>query len=76
MEMDRETVAILQTLYNNEINFRISCFWDAGFRIEIGDEINGFKASDDHHYGINNAVDALWALARGIYPDLILHGND
>lgn len=32
----------LQYLYDCEINFSISCFWDGGFDAKIGDEMNGF----------------------------------
>lgn len=35
----------LQALYDSEINFKISTFWDAGFDWELGDEMNGIKAS-------------------------------
>ncbi len=31
----------LQELYNSEINFSISCFWDAGFDCQLGDLTNG-----------------------------------
>jgi hypothetical protein len=33
-----------QQLYDREINFSISCFWDDGFTVKIGDELNGFLA--------------------------------
>ncbi len=29
-------------LYKHEINFKISCFWDAGFQVGIGDDMNGY----------------------------------
>jgi hypothetical protein len=35
---------IPQQLYDREINFSISCFWDGGFTVKIGDELNGFRA--------------------------------
>ncbi len=31
----------LQELYNSEINFSISCFWDGGFDCQLGDPMNG-----------------------------------
>ena len=34
----------LQQIYNSEINFSISCFWDGGFTVQLGDKQNGFKA--------------------------------
>lgn len=35
----------LQRLYNSEFNFSIETFWDAGFKVRIGDKQNGYKAS-------------------------------
>ncbi|KKM82501.1 hypothetical protein LCGC14_1318910 [marine sediment metagenome] len=34
---------ILTRLYDDEINWRISCFFDAGYKAELGDDINGFS---------------------------------
>jgi hypothetical protein len=33
----------LQALYDSEINFQISAFYDQGFTWKLGDELNGFK---------------------------------
>ncbi len=35
-------IKILQELYTNEVNFQIRCFWDEGFSVGLGDEMNGF----------------------------------
>ena len=35
---------IPQRLYNSEINFSISCFYDGGFDVKLGDSMNGFAA--------------------------------
>ena len=32
-------------LYKSEINFLVHTFWDAGFDVKLGDQMNGFKAS-------------------------------
>jgi len=32
----------LQRIYDSEINFEISCFWDGGFIFKLGDEQNGY----------------------------------
>lgn len=37
-------MSVLQALYDSEINFSISTFWDGGFDVKLGEEINGFKA--------------------------------
>jgi hypothetical protein len=35
-------MSILQRLYNSEINFEVSAFYDAGFDVRLGDHLNGF----------------------------------
>jgi hypothetical protein len=37
-------MSIIQDLYDNEINFIIEAFWDAGFEVRLGDAKNGFRA--------------------------------
>lgn len=60
----------LHKLYDREINFEISCFWDAGFRIRLGDRINGFIDEDDSYYDIGEAISALCRMAEKHYPKL------
>jgi hypothetical protein len=38
------TMSILQRLYDSEINFEVSGFYDAGFDVRLGDHLNGFLA--------------------------------
>jgi hypothetical protein len=33
---------IFQRLYDSEINFEVSGFYDAGFDVRLGDALNGF----------------------------------
>jgi hypothetical protein len=35
---------VLQMVYDSEINFELSCFWDAGFYWKLGDSANGYVA--------------------------------
>jgi hypothetical protein len=61
-------MAIPQDLYDSEINFQISCFWNAGFEWKLGDEMNGFRArgrADTYE----QAVEALASAAREHYPE-------
>jgi len=37
-------MSILQRLYDSEINFHVSGFYDAGFDVRLGDVLNGFVA--------------------------------
>jgi hypothetical protein len=39
-----EAMTVLQRLYDSEINFVIEAFYDAGFYVKLGDEMNGFEA--------------------------------
>ena len=45
----------LQKIYDSEINYSISSFWDDGFLVELGDHFNGFKKSKTVK-GIKNVV--------------------
>ena len=36
---------ILGQFYDYETNVQVSSFWDGGWTIKIGDEMNGFKES-------------------------------
>jgi hypothetical protein len=58
---------ILDDLYASEINFAISTFWDGGFDVKLGDEMNGFS-NEGGAQTFGDAVELLrgWALAR--YP--------
>jgi hypothetical protein len=37
-------MSIFQRLYDSEINFEVSGFYDAGFDVRLGDALNGFLA--------------------------------
>ena len=59
----------LQDLYNSEINFEISTFWDGGFDWRLGDSMNGFSAkgsADTLELAAGEIVEA--AISK--YPDL------
>ena len=58
----------LQALYDAEINFKIECFWDGGFDVKSGDDMNGIKAEDNFRR-LEDAVSFLENEARKIYPD-------
>jgi hypothetical protein len=35
-------MSVFQQLYDSEISFSVSCFWDGGFLVKLGDERDGF----------------------------------
>jgi hypothetical protein len=60
--------AALQRLYDSEMNFEVSGFYDAGFDVRLGDALNGFLAHDK--VGTWPEVEAwLRAQALAHYPD-------
>jgi hypothetical protein len=40
------STSTFQRLYDSEINFEVSCFYDADFDVRLGDALNGFLAQD------------------------------
>lgn len=40
-------MTIFQRLYDLEINFAVSCFWDGGFDVKLGDPMNGWRAETE-----------------------------
>jgi hypothetical protein len=52
----------LQRLYDSEINFELSCFWDGGFIWKLGDTANGY-AAEGRAASVSEAVAQLRAAA-------------
>ena len=48
-------MSIPQRLYDSEINFSLTCFWDGGFDVKLGDTMNGFRAETN----VQTYVEAL-----------------
>jgi hypothetical protein len=42
--MPGDLLKALQGLYESETNIHISSFWDAGWTVRLGDELNGYFA--------------------------------
>lgn len=62
--------AVLQELYENEINVSLSCFWDGGWDIKIGDLLNGWKATAVFENDQLDTTAAMWLTAQAValYP--------
>jgi hypothetical protein len=60
----------LQALYDSEINFTISIFWDAGFRWKLGDDMNGFVAEGEART-MKDAVASLVSAAMREFPESV-----
>ena len=61
-------MSVLQALYDSEINFKLSTFWDAGFAWQLGDEMNGFKAAGCADT-LAEAEQELASAAKAHFPD-------
>lgn len=57
----------LQRLYDSEINFMLSCFWDGGIDWKLGDLQNGFQDGGNEDT-VEQAIEALWFAACIAYP--------
>lgn len=64
-------IETIQYLYDEEINVRIASFWDGGWVIELGDEINGFSHSVrfDNEF-LEDASEWLLKTTKELYPKL------
>lgn len=71
----RDLTEVLLGLYESEINFSISCFWDGGINVRLGDEMNGFKSEATFYpeqypervkLGLSASHMADWLHARAI----------
>jgi hypothetical protein len=60
--------SLFRRLYDSEINFEISSFWDGGFDVRLGDAINGFVAQDQVRTW-EEVAPWLRAEALSHYPD-------
>jgi hypothetical protein len=47
--MSAHLVKALQRLYETETNLNISSFWDSGWTVKLGDELNGYVAERTFH---------------------------
>lgn len=60
--------AVMQSLYNSEINCAVSCFWDGGWDVKLGDDMNGYQAEDNFD-DLAEAAKWLTAEAKRHYPE-------
>lgn len=37
-------MTVFEALYDSEINFSIASFFDGGYQVKLGDEMNGYRA--------------------------------
>lgn len=59
---------LFKALYASEINIRFEWFWDAGFDVRLGDEINGFTEAFTSH-DINEVEKWIEDIVKEKYPN-------
>ena len=66
-----DTYEIPQALYDSEINFSISCAFDGGWVIKLGDEDNGWETETrvEPPLKFEDALQRLMHLAIEYYPE-------
>jgi len=47
---------MLQEIYDREVNISITTFWDSGYTVMLGDNMNGFVAEGDNFDTFEDAV--------------------
>lgn len=63
---------VLNALYASEINVSIASFWDGGWLVRLGDEMNGFVAERDFLDEEFDQIPAwLAAEARRLHPESV-----
>lgn len=58
----------LQKIYDSEINFEISCFWDSRFKVRLGDPYNGW-IDEDVFVSLDEVVGVLREMIFEHLPD-------
>lgn len=59
--------SVLQRLYDSEINASISWFWDGGFEVQLGDDMNGVDFEGNARTFVE-AEEMLEREAKRLYP--------
>ena len=55
-------------LYDSEINFELSTFWDGGFDWKLGDPMNGYSATGNART-LAEAIEEMKQAALHHYPE-------
>jgi hypothetical protein len=65
----------MEALYAAEINCTVSSFWDAGFSVRLGDEMNGWRAEIvTRGTALSGAAGPLLLAALEYYPGACIFG--
>ena len=67
-EQQERRRTVFQRMYNSEV-IAVSCFYDGGFNVKLGDSLNGFKAEEEGVATWDDVCDCSKAAARIHYPN-------
>ena len=59
----------IQYVYDLELNAVITWFFDAGFEVSIGDDVNGWIETADGFRTFDEAADWLYQRALEMFPE-------
>ena len=65
---------VIDKLYASEINCAVRTMWDAGYLVQMGDDLNGFQAETTVKSSAE-AAEWLDAEARRRYPNSVYAGG-
>jgi hypothetical protein len=68
LESEATTLAILRDLYDSEINYAVSCLWDGGYDVRLGDDLNGYDAVVTGLQSWHEVAQWLKDAAISLYP--------
>lgn len=59
----------LKKIYDSEINVRVQSFWDGGWCVAVGDELNGLHWPKWDSCELKEVIPALQELIKEHYPN-------
>ena len=68
VEIEEKPKSIFQRVYDSEINFCISCFWDDGFVLLLGDDVTGKVCERVYVDSWEKVKEKLHELVMKYYP--------
>jgi len=63
----KDYIKELQKIQDSEINFVINCFWDAGFSMAIGDDMNGYIWNESFE-DLKTGIKVMIKKVKELYP--------
>ena len=65
---DEDLILELEKVYDSEINYSIEVFWDGGFFVRIGDDMNGY-VDEEIFKSLREGIKWLLKRVKELYPN-------